>query len=250
VDAALGAVIAAAVALLWRAPRPRRRGPPLLKETGPYWRRNYSRRSFLKLGGAAVVSAALAYSGADEALQSWYGDRVRSRGTDRAARHLHGYGERLWFLVWTTVAVVDAYFGTNSFSRWGRKNFEAMLVGLPLLWTLQRGLGANRPSDPAPDPRWRPLADANAASGHAFIAGIPWLNLARRLPVGVGRAVARVLSTATAWSRLNDDKHYLSQIVLGWTIAWNATAAVDDPSTEPMPDGGPDEPRPDPVSAA
>ena len=126
------------------------------------------------------------------------------------------------------VAGVDAYVRTSVFSRWGRKNFEAMLVGLPVLWTVQRGLGANRPSDPDPDPRWRPLADDNAASGHAFIAGIPWLNLARRLPPSAGRGIARVLSTVTGWSRLNDDKHYLSQVLLGWVIAWNATAAVED----------------------
>lgn len=227
-DVTLSVVIAVAVAMLWPASRPRRRGPPLLRETGPYWRRNYSRRSFLRLGAATAASAVLAYSGADEALQSWYRDRVRSRASDRVAHHLHYYGERFWFLVWAVVAAVDAYFGTSSFSRWGRKNFEAMLVGLPTLWTVQRGLGANRPSDPDPDPRWRPLADDNAASGHAFIAGIPWLNLARRLPSPAGSGLARLASTATAWSRLNDDKHYLSQILLGWTIAWNATAAVED----------------------
>ncbi len=227
-DIALGVAVAVAMALLWRTRQPWRRGGPLLSNTGDHWRRNYSRRSFLKLGGAAVASAALAYSGADEALQTWHGTRVRSRWTDRLAAHLHHYGERFWFVVWGAVAGVDAYVRTSSFSRWGRQNFEAMLVGLPVLWTVQRGLGANRPSDPDPNPRWRPLADDNAASGHAFIAGIPWLNLARRLPPGVGRGVARVLSTATGWSRLNDDKHYLSQVLLGWVIAWNATAAVAD----------------------
>ena len=91
----------------------------------------------------------------------------------------HG-GQRYWFVCWLAVGAVDAWLRTNAFTRWGRDNFEAMVVGLPTLWTLQRGLGANRPSDPDPDPRWRPLADDNAASGHAFISAIPWLNLARR----------------------------------------------------------------------
>ena len=27
---------------------------------------------------------------------------------------------------------------------------------------------------------------------------------------------------------MNDRKHYLSQVLLGWTIAWNAVDAVDE----------------------
>jgi membrane-associated phospholipid phosphatase len=100
-------------------------------------------------------------------------------------------------------------------------------VGLPTLWTVQRGLGANRPSSDDADPRWRPLAADNSASGHAFIAAVPWLNLARRTDSRVAAAIARAASWLTGWSRLNDRKHYVSQIVLGWVIAWNAVSAVD-----------------------
>ena len=77
------------------------------------------------------------------------------------------------------------------------------------------------------------MSDDNTASGHAFIAAIPWLNLARRSPGPVARWAARFGSVLTGWSRINDRKHYLSQVVLGWTIAWNATEAVQgtDPPT-------------------
>jgi len=30
----------------------------------------------------------------------------------------------------------------------------------------------------------------------------------------------------TGLSRINDRKHYLSQVILGWSIAWNAVEAV------------------------
>jgi membrane-associated phospholipid phosphatase len=101
-----------------------------------------------------------------------------------------------------------------------------MIVGLPVLWTVQRGLGANRPSSDDGSPRWRPMAAANSASGHTFMAAVPWLTLAsrsQRLPV---QHFSRLASVATGWSRLNDRKHYLSQILLGWTIAFNAVTAV------------------------
>lgn len=209
-----------------RVRRGRGGSAPLFKGTGGHWRRNCGRRAFLRLGGALVTAGVLAYSGADEALEGFHASRVRSAGTDRAAHVFKFFGERFWFGGWLLVAAADAWWRSSAFSRWGRANFEAMVVGLPVLWTVQRGLGANRPSSDDASPRWRPLEAANSASGHTFMSAVPWLTLAAR--TGGGRAVAaRVGSLLTGWSRLNDRKHYVSQIVLGWTIAFNAVAAVD-----------------------
>jgi len=215
-------------ALLLMPGRWRRGGPPdhLLQGSGSHWRRNYNRRSFLRLGGAVVAAGVLAYSRADEAVDGFHAETVRSKGTDTASRVVNPLGERFWFVNWFLIAAVDAWVRSGPFSRWGRENFEAMVVGLPVLWTVQRGLGANRPSDENPSPRWRPLDDDNAASGHAFISAIPWLNLARRTGRPQLRWAARIVSVLTGWSRINDRKHYLSQVILGWTIAWNATEAV------------------------
>lgn len=213
----------------------RRRGgmAPLFKGTGRHWRNNYaSRRTFLRLGAALAGAAVLAWSGADEAVDAWHTGQVKGQVSDRLAAVLKPFGERFWFVNWLLVAAVDAWVRTSAFTRWGRRNFEAMVVGLPTLWTLQRGLGANRPSSDDADPRWHPLAADNAASGHAFISAIPWLTLARRARGRALPPIARGASVLTGWSRLNDRKHYLSQVILGWTIAYNAVAAVDDaPST-------------------
>jgi len=205
---------------------------PLFKGTGGHWRRNYGRRSFLRLGAAVIIAGALAYSGADKAAESFHAGRLRSSGTDRAAGVLRFCGERFWFVSWLLCGVIDAWWRSGPVSRWGRANFEAMVVGLPLLWTVQRGLGANRPSSTAGSPRWRPLAADNSASGHTFMAAVPWLTLAarsQRLPI---QHFSRIASVATGWSRFNDRKHYLSQILLGWTIAFNAVTAVQDGHTE------------------
>ncbi len=215
-------------AILVMPGRLRRQDPqaPLFKGTGSHWRRNYSRRSFLRLGGAVAAAGALAYSGADEAVDRFHSGTLKSSGTDTVSRIFNPLGERFWVVNWFVVAAVDAWFRSGSFSRWGRSNFEAMIVGLPVLWTLQRGLGANRPSDENPSPQWRPMSDDNSASGHAFIAAIPWLNLARRTGNRNARWVARCGSVLTGWSRINDRKHYLSQVVLGWSVAWNAVEAI------------------------
>ncbi len=205
---------------------------PLFKGTGGHWRKNYGRRAFLKLGIALAGAGLLAFTGADEALEGFHSGTLRNSLTNRFSGVVKPAGERFWFGNWALVASLDAWVRSNSFSRWGRANFEAMVVGLPVLWTLQRGLGANRPSSDDGNPRWRPMKAANSASGHAFIAAVPWLTLARRhnlMPVKQG---ARVASMLTGWSRLNDRKHYVSQVVLGWTIAWNAVSAVADDEAE------------------
>ncbi len=206
----------------------RGRARPLLKGTGGQWRRNYSRRSLLRLLGAGVAAGVLAYSGLDRLVDERVGGDFRSSGGDRVSAVIRFSGERFWFLNWLLVAGIDAWWRSGGFSRWGRRNFEAMVVGLPTLWAVQRGLGAGRPSAEVADPRWHPLSAAHSASGHTFMAAIPWLNLARTLRRPLGRRFAYAGSVLTGWSRMNDRKHYLSQVILGWTIAWNAVEAVQE----------------------
>lgn len=225
---AIGLSLVCAFLLVPWQPRGRGRNAPLFEGTGRHWRRNYSRRSFLRLGGGILAAGVLAYSGLDEALESFHTGTVRSSATDRVSHFLKVFGERFWFVNWALVAVVDAWLRTNAFSRWGRKNFEAMVVGLPTLWTVQRTLGANRPSSRDGSPRWRPMKADNSASGHTFIAAVPWLTLAARSGRKQVRVPAWVGSWLTGWSRVNDRKHYISQVILGWIIAWNAVAAVAD----------------------
>lgn len=220
--------LTALVVFLHRPVTGRRRGRPLLKSSGSHWRRMYSRRSFLRLGGALLGAGALAYSGTDAACDQWYKEHVRSQSSDRLAKLAEPWGRRFWFLNWLLLATLDATYHSSSFTRWGRRNLEAMLVGLPTLWSLQYGLGGSRPTDETWGPRWHPFADDNTASGHAFMAAIPWLNAARAAGGKSGRALARLGSLLTAWSRFNDRKHYLSQVLLGYGIAWNAVESVAD----------------------
>jgi len=263
----LAALLALVLVLVWPTGGPRRRGRALFRHTGSQWRRNYGRRAFLRLGLALGAAAVLVYSGADEALDRQHTrgldpregraeaarDALRAAGrlddakalktesfpsspSDRLARAAKPTGERAMFAVWGLVALGDWLVRSTPFSRWGRANFEALCVGLPVLWTVQRGLGANRPSSADGSPRWRPLQHANAASGHAFIGAVPWWPLAHRLRPGALRGVARAVGLVAGWSRVNDRKHYSSQVLLGWVIAGNAVAAVQpDAATDPAP---------------
>lgn len=56
---------------------------------------------------------------------------------------------------------------------------------------------------------------------------MPWLNAARAAGLHRWRPYLLAGSWLSGWSRLNDRKHYLSQVGLGWFIAWQAVSAVD-----------------------
>jgi len=251
------AFIVLVVVLVWPTGGPRQRGRAVFRHTGPQWRRNYGRRSFIRYGLALGTAAVLVYTGADTAFEQRHTavfdpregrlenarEVLRAEGKndeadalpienfpngigDGAARTIKPTGDRGWFLVWGLTAASDWLWRSTSATRWGRANFEAMCVGLPMLWTTQRVLGSNRPSSRDGSPHWRPFEHANAASGHAFMGAIPWWNLARRLNPVLARGAAGALGMVAGWSRLNDRKHYLSQVILGWTIAYNAVDAV------------------------
>lgn len=188
--------------------------------------RYYSRRNFLKLAGATGGAALFAYSGADESLEQWHHERVETLSTDGASEIFKRFGERYWAGIWVAMAIVDRVVASTAVSRFGRRCFEATAIGLPSMWTVQRTLGAARPSDHTHGPRFRPLADDNTVSGHTFIAAIPCLVLVRQLRVPWARALAGFASTLTGWSRLHDRRHYPSQVLFGWAMAWEATGAV------------------------
>jgi len=262
--------------LVWPTGGTRRRGRPLFRHTGPQWRRMYGRRAMLRLGLALGAAAVLVYSGADAAVERWHTgrldpregraedarDALRARGekqrakelrtdsfassaSDRVARVAKPLGDRELFFIWGLGAAADWLWKSSPLSRWTRASFEAMCVGLPMLWTVQRVLGSNRPSSRDGSPRWRPFEHANAASGHAFLGAIPLWTLAQRLDGSLARGAARFCGLLTGWSRLNDRKHYPSQILLGWTIAANAVIAVEDRGqsgapTRPAGDAAPD----------
>ena len=224
------AVIAAARALRaagqWRE-TPRGRAP--FAGTVAQYRRCYDRRGFLILGGVALAAYVMAHTGIDEAVDTAHTQRVRGRRSDSLADALRGFGERPWFLVWGAFALLDGLVATAPLLRWGRRNFEAMVVGLPALWSLQFAGGASRPTDPHGDARWRPFSDDNTASGHTFVAAVPWLNAGRTVDEAWLRGFAWLASWGTGWSRINDRKHYASQVVFGHEIAAQAVRSVADP---------------------
>lgn len=182
-----------------------------------------------EFGAGLAVAGFLANTAADRKVTSWYQESVRSGGTDAVAGVVKNFGEYTYALPVMAGAAVagkladDTELGQTSME-WGVQSLRAMLVGAPVLGILQVGLGAYRPE--ANDSRWHPFRSEHGASGHAFVGAVPFLTAAAMTDEPLLQAALAAGSLTAGWSRLNDNAHYLSQVLLGWTLAYLAVEAV------------------------
>jgi len=97
---------------------------------------------------------------------------------------------------------------------------------------MQYLLGATRPDAANPSSHWQLFDDCKAVSGHAFIGAVPFITAAMMTDSLVLKGGLYACSALPALARLNEDCHYLSQIILGWWMACLACQAVDQTQSE------------------
>ena len=110
----------------------------------------------------------------------------------------------------------------------GDRSARAYLVGGGPLLAMQELTGAGRPTDSGQLSYWHPFKAPNGASGHAFICGVPFITAAQMSDNVFEKGIFYACSFAAGWSRINDDAHYLSEVLLGWSIAYIACESVND----------------------
>lgn len=217
----------------------------LRRQVGAMWReawnnarhdhRNYYSWITLRdLGLAVGLAAPLANTSLDEDFQSWYQRDVRSSGTDDFARFWKTFGEGQIFIpAFAGIAFAGGLLEGIPFcspaGEYAGRVTRGYLVGAPPMLLMQVLLGASRPEEGAFGSRWQPFRDSNAVSGHAFVGAIPFITAAQMTRRPLLKAGFYLASTYPAFSRVNDNAHYLSQAALGWWMAWLACRAVSEP---------------------
>lgn len=205
--------------------RGRRAGRTIARDFGNF----YDLESFRRIGGALAVGGLLANTSGDQEIQDWYREDVRSTGTDDFAEAVEIAGED-----WVAPALAVAGIAGELLARepagpgvggWIRRTGRSALVGLPAVYYLQQMTGGNRPSDGLGS-EWEPFDGSHGLSGHTFLGAVPFLTVARMSRSRVVDVLAVTASTFAGLGRVNDDEHYLSQVFLGWYLAWEATGAV------------------------
>jgi len=191
----------------------------------------YSCEGLTLLGLGLGAGAVLANTRLDQEFQDWYQDDVRSRGTDDFAKAAKVFGDgNIAIPVYAGVTLLRPYLAGwpagAVVGQWGDRCLRSVVVGGPPVLALQWVLGASRPSEGVGS-GWKPFDDNNGVSGHAFIGAVTFINAAKLSDNWGAKLVWYALSTLPAWSRINDNDHYLSQAVLGWWFGYLAATAVD-----------------------
>lgn len=182
----------------------------------------------LSIAGAGV----LANTSLDQDFRDWYQDDVKSPDSERFADAYKVFGEGYYFVpAFLGMAVVGSLADENScgseVGKFGSRVTRGYLVGGPPVLVMQCALGGSRPTEGEDMSRWKPLSDTKGVSGHAFMGAVPFITAAKMTDRPLLKASLYACSTLTAWSRIDHDRHYLSQVCLGWWMAYLASSAVD-----------------------
>jgi len=192
----------------------------------------YTGQTGLELLAGVGVGAALANTSIDEHFDNWYQTHVRSSGTDDFAKVCKEFGNgQIVIPAFAGLALIGTMYDDTScgsaLGEFGVRVTRGYLVGAPPMLLMQRALGSGRPGETSDGSAWRPFADSNGVSGHAFMGAMPFITAAQMTENPWTKGCLYSLSVLPAWSRVNDHDHYLSQAVLGWWMAYLAASAVN-----------------------
>ena len=107
---------------------------------------------------------------------------------------------------------------------WGNRSLRTLLLGAPQQLVLSYATGANRPEEGGSG--WNPFHDNNGVSGHAFFGAVPLITAAQMTTNKFAKYSLYAASVLPGLARINNEKHYLSQALLGWSLAYFSSNAV------------------------
>ncbi len=192
----------------------------------------YSRSTAVQFVAILAPAAVLANTDLDANFGNWYQTNVRSNATNRASAFFRPLGDGYYTIpVYVSAKLLGEYFddspGMALLGQFGDRATRALLVGAPPLLAVQYVTGGGRPYLNVDESYWRPFRGSHGASGHAFMGAIPFLTLAGMTDDPLAKCFFYACSPWTGMTRINDNVHYLSQVWLGWWMAYLACESVN-----------------------
>jgi membrane-associated phospholipid phosphatase len=192
----------------------------------------YSLRTAAGFGLGIGLAAVLANTNLDRRFQNDFQIDFRTHESNEWSRTVRILGDGTFALPLYAASLAigvlaDEWAPTSVLGEWGGRSLRAALVGAPPMLLLQNVLGGSRPKDHPPRSRWGFWEDDNGVSGHSFMGSLPFLTAAKMSDNVLAKCVFYSASIAVAWSRVNDNHHYLSQVALGWWLGYLSASAVD-----------------------
>lgn len=196
----------------------------------------YDWHSLRMLGGGFLAAAAVANTQLDRQIQTDFQASVRGATSDEWFEFLHAnkelgnghYTLPVFAGAWLAGELFDESPVLVKTSEWGERSLRSFLVGAPPMILAQKLTGGSRPTERGPDSsHWRPWADNNGVSGHAFMSSLPFINAAKMTQNRWLKTTFYAGSLLGPLSRVNDDAHFTSQVALGWWMAYVSATAID-----------------------
>ena len=189
----------------------------------------YSKETGSTLLKGLVPAVLMAHTPMDKRVTSFYQDKIRGNATDKTAKAIKLNGDNKFLVVTYLSNITLGYFLRDTKAGMGMYNFgvnaiRSTIVGLPPLIFGQNFIGAGRPEHFKS--HWTPFSNDKAISGHAYMGAVPWITLAMMVKNPILKTICYAGSTGVCFSRLNDNAHYPSQLLLAWILAYSSCNAV------------------------
>ena len=191
----------------------------------------YDTGTLLALGTGVGLGALGANTRFDRDVRDGVQNHWRSKSADDVRKIVTHFGDGEVLLpIYALTALLGHQIGCEVIGEWGERSLRGMAVAAPMLLALQRATGGSRPSDPLNDhdSKWVFLDKSHGVSGHATVGAITFLTMAKQTDSPVLDALFYAASAMPALARVQGDRHYASQALMGWLLGYLATEAVDD----------------------
>lgn len=194
------------------------------------YRNYYSWGVMAELAVGVAAAAPIANTSADQDIRRWYQRRVRGETTDEYAQFFN-YAGQFWLALPVCMEGAalmgkadEDYASDGGLYEWSNRSLRAILVGVPPMLSMYVVLGSSRPD--RDDSHWHPFNDIHGVSGHTFMGAVPFLTAAAMADEDWMKVPLFLGSFATGWARLDLDRHYFSQVMLGWWMAYVSVQSV------------------------
>ena len=201
-------------------------------KVGSDYRNFYSCESLVGLTAAFGAGALMANTGFDTTMQTAWQNSITPTGFGQFIGGTKFLGEGRYELpVWGAAAVTGLLLSGNPtgdvIGEWGSRSLRMFVVGAPPLYVMQQVTGSSRPGESSAGSHWHFLNDNNGVSGHAFIGAVPFLAAAEMVENPWAKGGLYACSTICAFSRVDVNAHYPSEVFLGWYLAVASSIAVN-----------------------
>jgi membrane-associated phospholipid phosphatase len=165
---------------------------------------------------------------ADHGVDLWVQDHRSSR-SDAIARGFHYGGEpEVVFGIPGALLAAGAISGDKGLERSGGRVLASVLVAGVATGGLKEAVGRVRPISTTNQYLFRPLSHHDSfPSGHATMAFALATSLGEEIRRPWASALLYAAAAGTAWSRLNDQQHWLSDVLAGAAVGIGGAKIIE-----------------------